>query len=122
MFVTMHTVDGMRDPHFLIGRPFGRRHQTQGLARLYYPLTLLSIAHDITLDVMGVVVLLVAAQIGKSLVVGLEISITKDPASSHEGPLTDRLSGLNEITVGEIIIGRGLHIEPGGNAVGYIGH
>ena len=27
VFVTMHTIDGMRDPHFLIGRPFGGRHQ-----------------------------------------------------------------------------------------------
>ena len=71
---------------------------------------------------MGVVVLLVAAQIGKSFVVGLKIGITKYTARSHEGALTDRLSGLNEITVGEIIIGRGLYIESGGNAVGHIRH
>ena len=106
-------VDRLRDLSW-----FGRAAEL--LRRLHHPLALLAVADHVRLDVRRAVVLLVALQVRERGLVRLEVVIREDPRARHERALADRLPRLHEILIGEVVVGRGLHVEAGRHPIGEV--
>ena len=62
MFVSAVAVDELSDIHADVERAFGRRHELELIRRLDHPLPLLTVAGDVLLEGLRVVVLAVALQ------------------------------------------------------------
>ncbi len=121
MLVAVHAVDRMRDVHLHVAAALGRRHELQLLRRHDDPFALLAVAHHVRLDVRRAVVVLVALQVGERGLVRLEVVAREDAGPDHERALAEALARLDQVLVREVVVGRRLHVQARGDAIGEIG-
>ena len=86
-----------------------------------HPLALAAIADHVGLQRVRPEVLLVAGDHRLGLLGRLEVRVGEDPRAGRERPRADQLARLDQVLVGEHVVGAGLRVAAGGHAVGEVG-
>ena len=116
----MKAVDDVGEIQLQIQGAFGGRHHFQFLGRLHHVLPLFTVADQIAFDVVGAVVFPVFGQHAFHFFFGLEVVVGENAGPGRKRAQPENISGVHQILVGEHVVGSGLHIQPGGDAVSEI--
>ncbi len=120
VFVTAHPVNCVGKIEFQVQSAFGSRHQLIFLAGLDHPFALLAIAHRVRFHGVRPVVLLVARNHGQRVLIRLKIVAGEDARTSGIGARPQNVAGVDQVLIGEHVVGAGLRIAAGGNSVGQV--
>ena len=121
VLVAAEAVDGVRQVELQVEAALGRRHHLVLAAGLDHPLALAAVADHVRLQRVRAVVLLVPRDHPFDLLGRLEVGVGEDARPGREGARADQLAGLDQVLIGEHVVGAGLRVAAGGHAVGEVG-
>ena len=121
VLVAAEAVDRVRQVELQVEPALGRRHHLVLAAGLDHPLPLLAVADHVGFQRVRAVILLVLGHHGLDVLGRLEVGVGEHAGPRREGARADQLAGLDEVLVGEHVVGHRLRVAAGGHAVGEVG-
>src|SRR6516165_8853899 len=121
VFIAAEAVDRVGQIELHVEAALGCGHHAIFLAGHDHPLALFAIAHEVGFQVGGPIELPVAANDVVSVVERAKVGVGKHAGTGGVGPRADDVASVDQILIGEHVVGGGLRIAPSGNAVGEVG-
>ena len=121
VLVAGEAVDGVGEVKLQVEPALGGGHDLQLLGGLHHQLSLLAVAHDVGLQVLRAVVLLVLGEHAFDFFQRLKGVVGEDARAGGKSAQSQDFPHVYQVLVGESVIQHSLHVQPGGHPVGQVG-